>query len=166
MVVDAGFVPQCPFLNLDLAEVQSVLTAASGGHGAVSEDPLQKMPDGVFFGTTQYQLCGPEHYIDPDVATPVDQTRVGQRTQKPLETLARDKLLTTQQAWEVAKARGYTKSKDAFRAWSRRSPEKCQECHGLIVVFDPQQGKLIGYQEGQVMQSFDTGLGSTAVSSD
>jgi hypothetical protein len=126
-VVASGFVQQPPSLDPDLTAIQSVLTAAvPAEYGALIKALMQNIPDMVVLETTQYQLYVPEQYIDPDVATPIDQIKVGQRTQKPLETLARDKLLTTQQAWEVAKARGYTKSKDAFRAWSRRSPEKCR----------------------------------------
>lgn len=56
-------------------------------------------------------------------------------------------ILTTRQAWELAKARGYTKSKDTFRNWSKRSFEKCQEMYGLIVVRDSQDGTLVGYQD-------------------
>lgn len=64
-------------------------------------------------------------------------------------------LLTTQQAWEVAKSRGYTKSRDAFRAWSRRSPEKCWECHRLTVLTDPHQGRVIGYQDAQANETLE-----------
>ena len=78
----------------------------------------------------------------------------GQQTQTA-QVAPEHNLLTTQKAWEVARSRGYTKSKDAFRAWSRRSPEKCRELHGLIVITDPQQGKMIGYQDDQANETLE-----------
>ena len=94
-----------------------------------------------------YQLLA-NPQLDFDITT-TEKVKASQRTQKPLATLEQVRLLTTQQAWETAKARGYSKSRDAFRAWSRRSPEKCRKLYGLIVITDLQRGKLIGYQDHQ-----------------
>jgi photosystem II stability/assembly factor-like uncharacterized protein len=103
----------------------------------------------------QYQLIELNPQLDFDITT-TEKVKAGQQTQKPLATLEQVRLLTTQQAWETAKARGYSKSRDAFRAWSRRSPEKCRELYGLIVITDPQQGKLIGYQDDQADGTLET----------
>lgn len=47
---------------------------------------------------------------------------------------SRGRMLTTQQAWEVARERGCGKSKEAFRSWSKRNPADCQRLYQLQVL--------------------------------
>lgn len=42
--------------------------------------------------------------------------------------------LTTQQAFELARERGCTKTKEAFRSWSKRNPVECERLYGLRVL--------------------------------
>jgi len=148
-VVGGEGVPLSQFLGLGQIKTL-VITSASADYIAGIGELIQNSSDLVIVETApHHQMPESNLSLDPDVAMTAERGKAGRRTQKPLTTLERDKLLTTQQAWDIAKARGCTKSRDAFRAWSRRSPEKCRELYGLIVITDPQQGKLIGYQDDQ-----------------
>jgi hypothetical protein len=103
--------------------------------------------------TSHYKPLG-QYDFASDLTITTEAENAGQLTQTA-QVAPEHNLLTTRQAWEVAKSRGYTKSRDAFRAWSRRLPEKCRELHGLIVITDPQQGKMIGYQDDQANETLE-----------
>lgn len=138
-----------------LTETQIVvISSASVGHIEGLDKLIQNMSDGEVAKTTQHQMSEPKPHRGSDIAT-TEKSKTGQFIPSPPAALEQVKLLTTQQAWDVAKDRGYTKSRDAFRAWSRRSPEKCRELYGLIVITDPQQGKVIGYQDDQANETLE-----------
>ena len=128
--------------------IAMMMASASADHLAGLRNLRQNLTDIEVVEAPQHQLIEPSPQLDFDITT-TEKVKASQRTQKPLATLEQVRLLTTQQAWETAKARGYSKSRDAFRAWSRRSPEKCRKLYGLIVITDLQRGKLIGYQDHQ-----------------
>jgi hypothetical protein len=131
-----------------------VISSASADHVGGLEELIQNMSDVEVVKTTQHQMSEPNPHLDSDIAT-TEKSKTRQSIPSLLAALERVKLLTTQQAWDVAKARGCIKSRDAFRAWSRRSPEKCRELHGLLVITDPQQGKVIGYQDDQANETLE-----------
>ena len=114
---------------------------------------IQKMAAVLAVEPSHYEPLGQYNFASNPILT-TEAENAGQQTQTA-QVAPEHNLLTTQQAWEVARSRGYTKSKDAFRAWSRRSPEKCRELHGLIVITDPQQGKMIGYQDDQANETLE-----------
>ena len=134
--------------------IAETMALVSAGHVAGLRNLRQNLTDIEVVEAPQHQLIEPNPQLDFDITT-TEKVKAGQRTQKPLATLEQVRLLTTQQAWETAKDRGYSKSRDAFRAWSRRSPEKCRELYGLIVITAPQQGKLIGYQDDQADETLE-----------
>lgn len=138
-----------------LTETQVVvISSASVGHIEELDKLIQNMSDGEVAKTTQHQMSEPNPHRDSDIAI-TEKSKTGQFIPSLPAALEQVKLLTTQQAWDVAKDRGYIKSKDAFRSWSRRSPEKCRELYGLIVITDPQQGKVIGYQDDQSNETLE-----------
>lgn len=142
---------------VDFGHIETlVITSAPADYIVSRGELIQNLSDLVIITTAPpHQMLESNPSLAPDVTTTAAKGKAGQRTQKSLTTLERDKLLTTQQAWDIAKDRGCTKSRDAFRAWSRRSPEKCRELYGLIVITDPQQSKLIGYQDDQANETLE-----------
>jgi hypothetical protein len=131
----------------------SVLTFPSSEKRSGFEELVLKMAAVLEVDTCHYKPAV-DYYLNPDGALTTEIGKPGQRPSVSSENLltTSENLLTTQQAWEVAKSRGYKKSKVTFRAWSRQWPEKCRECHGLSVISDPQKGQLIGYRDDQTVE--------------
>ena len=40
--------------------------------------------------------------------------------------------LTTDQAFEIARSRGYTSNRNSFKDWSARKPDDCRSLYGLV----------------------------------
>ena len=146
---------KCRFLHQTLLDREhiSVVTFPSSDDKSCFEELVRKMTEVLAVDTSHYEPVT-KYDLDSDDTLTTKAGKADQQTQN-LSATSEHNLLTTRQAWEIAKARGYTKSRDAFRAWSRRLPEKCCECHGLTVLIDPQQGKVIGYQDDQANETLE-----------
>lgn len=63
--------------------------------------------------------------------------------------------LTTTQAFERAKERGCERNLNGFKGWSRRSPDKCLELHGLRKLSHHSNSKKApGYEDTRWGKSF------------